>query len=346
MCGPPPRPPPTPIAVTTDATATSSERAARPFANVALLLAAAWIATGALYKWLAGSPNDLPAVLHGAPIGIGLLFQLVIAIELFVVVSALLLPRLGWLLVAAQYLVFIGVLVTLIASGADSCGCLGSKVTMPPAAMLAIDGVLLGLLLASRPWSARLWSTPPLAVAAACALALGAPWLYDRSQPRGGGGGGAGERPARPAFHVLEVEDWEGTNALDTDLAQFLPEGGTTLMPGTWVLFRDSCPHCAEHLRAMSNMDPGAENITLIRIPEDLGASSVVVDRKPEGAHVMEVVLETGIDYVLEAPVDLRVEWEDYLVSRVREAGEIETEKAEPFPFADPEVLRAAAAGQ
>ena len=337
---PPPRPTPTPIAVTTDASAAPSDREVRPLANVAVLLAAAWIATGALYKWLAGSPNDLPPVLHGTPIGIGLLFQLVIAIELFVVVSALLLPRLGWVLVALQYVAFLVVLVTLIASGAESCGCLGSKVTMPPQVMLAIDAALLALLIASRPWRARLWSTPLLAVAAAAALALGAPWLHDRSQPTGG----SGEGPGRPAFHVLEVENWEGTNALETDLASFLPDGGTTLMPGTWVVYRDSCPHCAEHLRLMKGNDPMSETITLIKIPEGLAPEAVVVDIKPEGAHVTEVTLTEGIDYVLEAPVDMRVEWEDYLLSRVREAGEIEAEGAQPFPSADPEVLRAAAA--
>lgn len=352
-----PRPTTPPPAVTTDASSVAADHSAppagRPLANFALLLAAAWIATGALYKWLAGSPNDLPPVLHG--IGdVGLVFKGAIAIELFVVASALLLPRIGWILVSLQYVAFFVVLGILINSGAESCGCFGSKVSMPPLAMLGIDGVLFALLMVSKPWSAKLWRTPVVALGAVGALALAAPWLHDRSRPSGGGSGGgdAGdgttEGTGRPAYHILEIEDWEGMVAQETDMAQFLPDGGATLMPGTWVLYRDSCPHCAEHLRAMRNVDLGQENITLIKVPEDIDANAVVVDIKPEGPHVAEVSLEAGIDYVLQAPVDMRVEWGSphpaYLISRLRESGEIDEESSEPFPLADAEVLRAAAA--
>lgn len=338
------------MTTTSDAPAgTSADLARRPLANLALLLAAAWIATGALYKWLAGSPNDLPPMLHELPLAIDVVYRLAIGIELGVIALVLLRPRIGWLFVSAQYVVFLGILVVLMVQGSASCGCFGSKVTMPPAAMAAIDGALLALVLGTRPWSARLWSTPLPVAALALVLGLAAPWLYDRgsapTRASGSGGdvaeNGDGGSGARPGWHVLEVETWEGSDVLDIDLATFLPEGGTTLMPGTWVLYRDSCPHCAEHLREMAFQDPGDEPITLIRIPEDLGPESVVVDLVPQGAHVVQVDLEGGIDYVLQAPVDLRVEY-DLLVSRVRDADAMETDGAPVFPTADPEVLRAA----
>jgi hypothetical protein len=130
----------------------SSPAPGRGSALVALLLASAWIAAGALFKLFMGSPNDLPPVLRQVPIPLGTLFPAAIGIELAVVASALLRPALGWRLVTLQYLAFLGVLGWLLSAGAESCGCFGSQVKIPPAVMLGIDGGLLALLLSRRPW--------------------------------------------------------------------------------------------------------------------------------------------------------------------------------------------------
>ncbi|QDU83428.1 hypothetical protein Pla163_05270 [Planctomycetes bacterium Pla163] len=317
----------------------SSTAARRPLAAVAVLLAAVWLAVGASYKWLAGSPNDLPALLHGGPIEIGLLYKLAIGIELFVVVVALLRPRIGWVLLALQYLVFIAILVPLALSDEASCGCFGSKVTIAPEVMIGIDGFLLAAILAMRPWSARLWSAPLPAVALVALAGIAAPWVYDRGRPVATPDG-----DTRAAFFIFEVEQWEGTSAIEIDLAQYLPEPVEFMMPGTWVLYRDSCPHCKDHMWRMIQQDSGTEPITLIKIPEPgLDPAAVVVDALPEGPHVQLIELVPGTEYVVQGPLDMRVEWEDYLISNVRLAEDLADESLPAFPPPDPAVLRAAA---
>lgn len=343
----PPRPAPSRTTATRPAssrlqppTVTESTPAVRrPLAAVAVLLAAAWIAVGASYKWLAGSPNDLPALLHSVPVEIGLLYKLAIGIELFVVVVALLRPRIGWALLGLQYLVFLGILVQLLLSGAESCGCFGAKVTIPPSVMMAVDGALLAFILVTRPWSARLWSAPTPAVLLIALAGVAAPWVYDRGRPVATPDGGT-----RAAFVILETEQWLGQDAREIDLAPYLSEPVDLLMPGTWVLYRDSCPHCRDHMWRMIQQDPGTEPITLIKIPEpNLDPAAVVVDALPEGPHVQSIELIAGTEYVIQGPLDLRVEWEDYLISNVRLAEELADGTPPAFPAPDPVVLRAAA---
>ncbi len=152
-----------------------------PASRLALWLAAAWIAAGALFKLLAGSPNDLPPVLHKLPIGADILFPSVIGIELAVVALALLVPRVGWWLVAIQFAVFLGVLGWMLSIGAESCGCFGSSVKIEPTQMMIIDGALLLLLLATRPWRSFRPGAFPIAVGALAAIAvLALPWFLNR----------------------------------------------------------------------------------------------------------------------------------------------------------------------
>jgi len=314
--------------------------ATRPLATLAIVLAAAWIAIGAGYKWLGGSPNDLPALLHVDFLDLGLVYRLAIGIELAVVATALLAPRIGWFFLALQYLAFVGILVALLLGDAESCGCFGSSVTIHPGVMLAIDGALLAGVLATRPWSKDLWVARAPLVFAAVALALAAPWLYSREikAPRNGA-------PAS-GFVFFDEVTWAGRPLGECDFVPYLDtvDGVESLMPGTWVFYRQSCPHCADHLRLMHQQDQFADTITLVLIPEpDLDPAAVVVDFKPVGEHVTEVSLKAGIDYVMEGPVDLRVEWADYLVSRVRTSEELAQPGASPFPTADPAILEAAA---
>ena len=155
-------------------TESSSSRAA--LGPTVVRLAALWILTGALFKLFVGTPNDLPGAVRdfAASIGVSLttIFRLAIAIELTISVPALLRPRLLWPLVAAQLAVFCAILVPLALGGAASCGCFGSKVTIPPWVMFAIDGTLLLALLATRPWRSsptrqKLWLPIGAAVLAA-----------------------------------------------------------------------------------------------------------------------------------------------------------------------------------
>lgn len=116
--------------------------------------AALWVAFVATVKLLKGSPNDLPRVVQNfIDMDLGLKFQVVVAIELAVVVLALLRPRWAWPFLVGMFALFVGLLAKLIADGETSCGCFGGAIKVPPVAMLAIDGLCLVAILATRPWS-------------------------------------------------------------------------------------------------------------------------------------------------------------------------------------------------
>jgi hypothetical protein len=161
----------------------SPKRSARPLAVVALLLAGGWLLAGALFKLTQGSPALLPAFMRELPLSLETLYPIVIGIELAVVASAWLRPSLGWLVLAGQYTVFFGVLALQIAAGEESCGCMGSKVSLTPWQMLGIDGTLFALLMFSRPWSGLPRGGAPLpllGLVVAGLLAL--PWFGGRGQ--------------------------------------------------------------------------------------------------------------------------------------------------------------------
>ncbi|MEO0650347.1 MAG: MauE/DoxX family redox-associated membrane protein [Planctomycetota bacterium] len=164
-------------------TSTTDARSTRPLTVIALLLAGGWILTGALFKLLQGSPGLLPAFMKEWGLPLEQVYPTVIGIEFAVVAIAWLRPRPGWILLALQYLAFFGVLGVQIARGEESCGCMGGSVKLAPVVMLAIDGTLFGLLLASRPWSGLGFSglpKPLVGIAAAALVVL--PWFGERGQ--------------------------------------------------------------------------------------------------------------------------------------------------------------------
>ncbi len=147
--------------------------------HLAILLPALWLATGASFKLFAGTPKDLPPVLFDLGLDIDLLFRLAIGIELSIVALALLRPAIGWRLLTVQYVIFLGLLAQLAASGEESCGCMGSSVTLTPMTMMGIDGALLALLLLVKPWQRALSDRGPSWLAPAIVLvALVFPWVY------------------------------------------------------------------------------------------------------------------------------------------------------------------------
>ena len=129
---------------------------ARPnLARVALTLGLLWLAAGALYKLFEGSPNDLPTtVTEHSPLGKLDTMRLAIGIELAVVGLVIAVPRIGWLFLSGAFAVFIAVLVPMVLAGEASCGCFGGNISIDPKVMLAVDGALLVMIVATRPWSA------------------------------------------------------------------------------------------------------------------------------------------------------------------------------------------------
>jgi hypothetical protein len=308
-------------------------------ARAAVALAALWILTGALFKLFAGTPNDLPPPVLQAFSNLDPVtkFQAAIAIELVVVVLALAAPSIGWFFTAGCLGVFVVVLLKLLAMGEKSCGCFGTSVTMPPAAMLTIDSVLLLALLATRPWKALsgtrrapiAFLLPLLVVAAA------APWWIvqdgaadvrplatsptastptnagdpkSSSTPTSGGPAVAPEPPksAMPRFVSLSPirQSWVGKHVRDTELARWVD---VDLYPqdAEWVIFRRSCDHCREHfLQLDAAFQTNPKTYVLIQVPDE--GEAVVTQLPPHWEPIAE--LPTGTEWVCQTPWTIELE--------------------------------------
>lgn len=275
-------------------------------------LAAAWIALGALFKLFVGSPNDLPPMVREFVLGPTLTFRLAIAIELSIALPALLLPRRLWGLVALQLGVFSAILVPLIASGAKSCGCFGSKVALPPWVMLVIDGGLLVAILLTRPWRGARYEVPEarywIAIAAAMLFAWIGPFALIRTNA--GRAPAAGTTDTRdvtrelPRFVDWTPEQWVGKPIGESDLAALID---VTLYPGdaTWVLYSPTCEHCAAYLRRMESEFASAPKVyVFVELPGEEGAQPAV-DLMPPGEHAE---LPKQVAYVITPPWELTLE--------------------------------------
>jgi len=248
---------------------------------VAILLACLWIALGAAFKLHSASPMDVPEVVRDlARNWLGLdaagTYRAAITIELWIVATAILRPRLGWILLVIQYLIFLGILVQLMVVGAEHCGCFGGTVDVKPWQMALVDGSLLLGLLASRPWL-RLPVMPghPIALftlAGFFGLAAWAPYYFfttadaplmpgtpegkttdvsiqgeDSTSPDAlmNEQGTEANTPANetgpvlPDFAELHPESWEGSDIGSLDLARWLTEGADMMYmvpPGARVI--------------------------------------------------------------------------------------------------------------
>ncbi len=273
-------------------------------------LAALWILTGALFKLIAGSPNDLPPLVRGFFLGPVLTFKLAIAVELSIAVPALLLPRRVWPLVAALLAVFCGVLVPLIVSGAKSCGCFGSKVTIPPAVMLAIDGTLLLAVVATRPWRSRQsrdpWSWIPIAAAVLAAWILPFNVLPSGAEPPPSQGGEASGRPAElPRYVDWRPETWVGKPISESGLAALMDVDAYP-QDATWVLYSVTCDHCAAYLRRLAGeFESNPRPYVFVRLSQANEEAERQVDLMPPGE---EVRLPSEVAYVITPPWSLLLE--------------------------------------
>ncbi len=337
------------------------KRPSPALAATVVRVACLWLLAGALFKLLAGSPNDLPPTVREifALLGAAVTFKLAVSVELVIGLLALAVPRLGWPLLLVQFLVFLAVLLPLILAGESSCGCFGSSVTIPPAVMFAVDGGLILAILLTRPWRAlrrpetegtRALAVPLVLLLAAAAAA---PWYWIRttvvrpgktraqpvasgtsgspgptagapaaandaggpSSPTGSAADPGGEESLAttayaawappeplPRFTELDPESWVGQSVWDTDLHVWVDT--EQLFPdATWILWRKSCDHCAEHLRELAASFDGTPYV-LLRIPDDPDSEPVVHERPPA---VQDLDLVEGPDYVVQTPWELRV---------------------------------------
>ena len=281
------------------------------FAPFAVRLAALWVAAGAFFKLFKGGPADLPAVLHELPIEIDLFFKLAVGIELAIVFTALLRPKLGWLPLVALFAVFDVILVQAMSSGAESCGCFGSDIKIAPWMMLTIDSVLIVAILAARPWRSTAKPVGPFAlVPALVVISLITPFPYIGNQSLEGSEGGAKKEVADLRWLDFGMRDWKDQLIYDTKFAQVFPNEVETLpTDGLYVFWRWDCSHCAKHLQQLADGDDGLRPIVLIRLKQDHdNDENRAVMAMPQGGHVTELSLPAGTQYILETPADFVLE--------------------------------------
>jgi hypothetical protein len=260
---------------------------------------ALWVLAGATFKLLWGTPADLPRFLREALSDPTLSYRLLIVVETFVGLFALMRPGRAWPLVLLLLAAFVGGLVVQITEGETSCGCFGAKLPVPPAAMLALDGALFLLLLGLRPW--RLAATRARRdvgfAAVALVLALVAPFAIDRE--------GRAVGPLRP-FPYLYVHQWVGKDLGETELARWIDV--SQAVDGLWFLYRDSCEVCAACLVRLAMHERGDREVTLVRLGEPPADHERKVHQLPEGPWVHRFDLPDTADWQMEAPSDMLVE--------------------------------------
>lgn len=282
------------------------------YAGLAVRLAAVWLLTGALFKLFAGDPKMLPGLVRDhSPFSWTLTFQLAIAIELALVCIAVLKPHLGWMLITALFGFFMIVLADQQLKGAESCGCLGEKIKVPPLVMMGIDGALLAFILATKPWKSLAGpglSTPILVLGVAASIA--APWIViERSvvvAPAAPVAGTEPNTPTRALWIEMDPSKWVGKSIFDVD--EFTKWVPAEKIPtdGRIVLWRQACDHCAQHLREMANEKDESQSILLVQVMDDL-KSTRSVDAMPNGANVTQFQLPAG-EGLFTTPVEIRVE--------------------------------------
>ena len=288
---------------------------------LALLVRAAalWILTGAFYKLFWGSPVDLPTTVRelsqAAGLGPGMTLRLAIAIEASIAGLALLRPRAAWWLVALQLAVFIAVLVPMILAGAESCGCFGSRVKIPPSAMAAIDGGLLAGILLTTPWRlAR--SAVPLGLALPVLLAAwSAPWIVMGfndtglvAPPAGAADGASWKLPEElPRYVTFEPHAWVGKPLANTDLGALMDVRAYPA-DADWILYSVTCDHCAAYLRELAggfHQDPKLYVFVRLSQPNEEASRQVQPDQMPPGE---EAILPVDVIYDITPPWHLRLE--------------------------------------
>ncbi|MBL8858508.1 MAG: hypothetical protein JNL28_08400 [Planctomycetes bacterium] len=297
---------------------TDTRTGLQKYAALAVRLAALWLATGALFKLFAGSPKMLPELVRDySPFPTWTLtFQVAIAVELSIVCIAVLKPHWGWMWITGTFGFFLVLLTGMMAKGVASCGCLGDSVSLPPWVMMCIDGVLLAFVLATKPWKSLAppgLSTPLLALGIAASLAL--PWIVIQPQdavvpPLTNGteiSGTPTDPQKSPSRVYIQWDPIKWKNKFIYDVAEFtrlVPEGKIP-SDGRIVLWRQSCDHCAKHLREMADEKEATQPILLVQVMDDL-KSGRAVDAMPVGAHVTTVELPPG-EGLFTTPVEIRV---------------------------------------
>lgn len=294
----------------------SPKSAGTNLSRLTVYLAAAWLVAWAGLKLFAGNPQSLPQPVRDySPFDPELTFRIAIALELSIFCLALLKPHLGWAPLAGLYAFFTALLVPMVVAGAETCGCGGGAIKMPPLVMLVVDSALLVGILATRPWS-RL-SGPGLSsllLLAGVAVSWAAPWLVIRSSSTTDGPivvdattGQVTSAGAKLDYAFLDPATWKGQAIVDVaELTRWI---GPELLPveGSIVFWRQSCPYCAQHLRELSSKDDGSRQFLLVQPRDDL-KNAREVDAMPQGGHVTTFAFPENFEVAISTPLEVVIQ--------------------------------------
>nr|MDJ0522485.1 hypothetical protein [Planctomycetota bacterium] len=132
-----------------------------------------------------------------------------------------------------------------------------------------------------------------------CLVAL--PILIDREAKPGETNGPGGLKP----WAAIDVE--QGAKLSASKLWGWL-EDDQRLEDGLIVIWRRSCEVCADHLRMLADTEQGERDLVLLELPKEFDDEKDVVERKPFGGYVQEVLLPDTVIWDVVPPVHIEVQ--------------------------------------
>ncbi len=313
------------VAERTELQATTSGAAATLAVVLARIVVPVWLATGAIFKLLDGSPSNLPAAvikwLGALDVNLVFVLRFGIAVELIVAGVMVLLPPLARITGLVMLGAFLPVLLGDVLLGASSCGCFGS-ISIHPAITLAVDlSFFLALLVLGRrvPRLALTRTLPSARVIVAGLWTLASiAAAFGVSTGGSTGGGGTAAEPvslpdaaaaALPAegYYLPQYASWIGRPFLDLDIASWVRGLPPDLVTGQQyvVFYRKDCEHCHELFAVYFNGTLPWPT-TAIAVPERNGFPTENLQEFP-CAECRVAELPDGVDWFLQTPVLVRL---------------------------------------
>ncbi|MHC4810092.1 MAG: MauE/DoxX family redox-associated membrane protein [Planctomycetota bacterium] len=311
-------------------------------AIVVRLVVPAWILAGAWVKMQEAAPSFLPRQSIITParaldIDLQWLLAVLVSIEFVIAFAMILIPRLARPLAIMVLTLFCGILIHEMLRGSTSCGCFGSK-SPPPAAMLAIDGVLLLAAILLRPARETfLPGAPRWIVTAVLGLAMTVmsirvvdPGGEVARMPADADAEPAAGQPRNPAPQPLpgywvseNLGDLVGRPWTDLPLVGFMDLWPSVPAEGDWFLtfYGRTCDECRKLFNEVLVDERFARRTTAIEVPYDTRTL-----RPDEGTWDLPAVdglqmlsLPVGPDWVLTTPLDVRIR--DGVIVAISEGG-------------------------
>lgn len=293
-----------------------------------------WILLGVVMKLESGNARNLPSNIvdfsRDLHLNIGTVLYTLIGLEIFAILTMLLIARLARPMAIFMLTAFCGILIGEMLKNAESCGCFGGSIKVEPWQMLLADGLLLAGVIAFGPRKpagtanlAAIAGTLAVLLVGGLALSFGiGRALHGKSpeiavpdvDPDGTADPNANPSPvAVPAYwYPKDVPSWVGKRWREIEIFQFMPRWPEGLDEGTTyvVFYSRTCSHCEEMFERDLILPLGAP-VVAIEIPASrTQLTSAEAWPMPQvDASVTLTNLPLGWDWTLMTPpLALRVE--------------------------------------